>query len=257
MLEREKIRVVQLNKPDKVLSVIQKSFSEGDPFDICIIDILMPVISGFDVARQVRGLDSPMSDLPLLAFSSSTMSRSGKLKEAGFDGFQPKPIRRKRLLKIIESLIGNKESRKDKTQEERIVTQYSIVETAKHSIRILLAEDNPINQKLIHFMLTKAGYQVNIVENGKQAVETYTSEPDGFDLIFMDVQMPEMDGKDAAAAIRNKGFKNIPIIAMTAETMKGDREKCLEAGMNDYISKPIKREVVFEMVKKWCLDEID
>jgi CheY-like chemotaxis protein len=82
----------------------------------------------------------------------------------------------------------------------------------------------------------------------------FTSQPDQYDLIFMDINMPQMNGMEATRIIREKGFQNIPIIALTAESMKGDREKCLNHGMNDYIAKPIKREVVFKMVKKWCLD---
>jgi len=140
---------------------------------------------------------------------------------------------------------------------EGVITQHSLIERAKHTIRILLAEDNPINQKLARFMLTKAGYQVTTVENGKEAVEVYSSDPGKFDLILMDLQMPEMGGKEATEILRQRGFKKIPIISMTAETMTGDYEKCLEAGMNDYIAKPIKREIVFEKVKKWCLDEKD
>ncbi len=133
------------------------------------------------------------------------------------------------------------------------VTQHSLIEDAKHSVHILLAEDNAVNRKLASSMLTKAGYQLDIVENGKEVVEKYASDPERYDLIFMDIRMPEMDGREAARMIRDKGFDNVPIIAMTAESMKGDHEKCLEAGMNDYIPKPIKREVVFKMIKKWVL----
>ena len=99
---------------------------------------------------------------------------------------------------------------------------------------------------------------MEVANNGQEAVEKYTKAPEGFDLIFMDVQMPEMDGMKATKAIRaikENGFDNIPIVAMTAHAMKGDREKCLEAGMDDYITKPIKREFVFEMLEKWVFDQ--
>jgi signal transduction histidine kinase/ActR/RegA family two-component response regulator len=131
-----------------------------------------------------------------------------------------------------------------------------IVDAAKKSTRILLVEDNPINQKLATRLLSKAGYQVKVANNGIEAVDLYTAAPDQFDIIFMDVQMPEMDGKAATRAIRSRGFAQIPIIAMTAQAMKGDRESCLESGMNDYISKPIKREAVFAMVKKWAFNKM-
>ena len=103
-------------------------------------------------------------------------------------------------------------------------------EELKHSVRILLAEDNPVNQKLIKLMLGKAGYQVTVANNGLEALEKYSAAPDDFDLIFMDVQMPEMDGKEASMAIREKGYDRIPIIAMTAHAMKGDRGRMLRSG---------------------------
>jgi len=150
---------------------------------------------------------------------------------------------------------GENRTEKETAKREGMLTQHSITDAAKQSTRILLVEDNPINQKLVARLLTKAGYQVKVVNNGGEAVSIYTATPDQFDIIFMDVQMPEMDGKAATRAIRSQGFAEIPIIAMTAQAMKGDREKCLEAGMNDYISKPIKREAVFAMVKKWAFSK--
>jgi two-component system sensor histidine kinase/response regulator len=262
-LKREKMRVVPLADPHDVLPAIQDSFARGDSVDICVIDIMMPDISGYELAKQIRKLAPPISNLPLLAFSSSTMHRSLKYKESGFDGFLPKPIRRRKLIQIIEFLLTKAGERdrspdlKKENKKEGIVTQHSIAEESKHSTHILLAEDNPINQKLARFMLTKAGYQLKVAANGKEAVEIFTAEPEKFDLILMDIQMPQMNGLDATRIIREKGFNDVPIVAMTAQTMKGDREKCLEAGMDDYMAKPIRREKVFAMVKKWCLNRSD
>lgn len=139
----------------------------------------------------------------------------------------------------------------NRQKPEAIRPPHAVMEKAKRSVRILLTEDNPVNQKLAKIMLTKAGYHVEIACNGREAVEKYTRVPDAFDLIFMDIQMPEMDGMKATKAIRDNGFDKIPIVAMTAHAMKGDREKCLDAGMNDYITKPIKKEYVFQMIDKW------
>ena len=203
--------------------------------------------------RTIRDSKSLTRTLPMIALSS-LMERDARLcKEAGFDGFLSKPIHRDKLFQMVERLLGE---RKDKGKEnkglrEKIMTQYSVLEEMKHSVHILLAEDNPVNQKLARIMLTKAGYQVEVVNNGKEAVEKYTASPKNFDLIFMDVQMPQMDGLEATKAIRQGGFDTVPIVAMTAHAMKGDREMCLEAGMDDYITKPIKREVVFEVLEKW------
>ncbi|MCK4763484.1 MAG: response regulator [Candidatus Aminicenantes bacterium] len=252
ILERSEMEVLQLDNAADVLPVIRESFAAGEPIDICILDIWMPEKSGYIVARDIRDMGSPMCDIPLLAFSSSTMSRSKKFKDAGFDGFLPKPVQRQKLIRLIERLSVKKVGVEDDFIEEELVTRHTIDEEAKHSTHILLVEDNMINQKLAQFMLIKGGYRVTAVLDGEEAVDVFTAEPEKFDLIFMDVQMPRMNGLDATRVIREQGFVDIPIIAMTAQSMKGDREKCLDSGMDDYIAKPIKREAVFALVKKWA-----
>jgi len=259
LLAQAQIRVVPLltSQCEDIVSHIRSSFEQNDPFDICIIDTHLPGHPGFETAQKIRELPPPMSNIPLLAVSSLFKGYPSKCFESLFNGFLPKPIRRKKLLKMLTRLLREKVDGEPKEGQPKkeIITQHSIIEDSKHSVRILLVEDNPINQKLSQFILNKAGYQLTTAENGQEAVDLYTSYPDRFDLVFMDIQMPVMDGNTAARVIRSKGFTDIPIIAMTAGTMKGDREKCLEAGMNDYISKPIKREKVFEMVKKWYFDK--
>ncbi|MCP4147776.1 MAG: response regulator, partial [bacterium] len=248
LLELSQMNVVQLLNPTQAVPVILEHSQKGEPFDLGIIDILMPEMSGFEVAKAVRALAPPVGNMPLLGFSSSTMTSSIKYREAGFNGFLPKPIRRRKLLMVVERLLGIKEE-----GSNDIVTRHSIDEDVKHSIHILLAEDNPINRKLTEFMLTKAGYRLTMVENGEEAVRVFTVSPERFDLIFMDIQMPLLNGLEATRQIRDKGFGEVPIIAMTAQSMKGDREKCIDAGMDDYISKPVKREKVLKMIKKWCM----
>jgi signal transduction histidine kinase/CheY-like chemotaxis protein len=250
------MEVVTLARGKDVIPMLEIGNKTRSPFDLCILDIQMPDISGYEVARRIRRKGSPNPDLPLLAFTSSYSRRSKAFKSSGFDGFLPKPIPRTRLIEMLEQILGKKKDKKkdkaEKEEEKELLTRHSIVDEAKQSTRILLAEDNPINQKLANFILTKAGYQVEVVNNGKEAVDTYRIAPKDFDMIFMDVQMPEMNGIDASKRIRELGFADVPIVAMTAQAMKGDRERCLAAGMNDYMSKPIKREMVFEMVKKWA-----
>lgn len=170
---------------------------------------------------------------------------------------------------MLERLIGETEQAGSNAEplQQEIYTQYTLQEQIKHSVRILLAEDNLVNQKLAALILEKAGYQITVAGNGQEAVEKYSADPDGYDLIFMDIQMPEMDGLQATAAIRQYeaarcsqhtgkaprrvSSAGVPIIAMTAHAMPGDREKCLDSGMNDYISKPIKREAVFSIIKQY------
>ena len=249
-LESVGMEVVALTEGRDVLSTLQKALEGGKPFDLSICDIQMPGMSGYDVAGEIKKSKLEIQDLPLVALSS--LMERDKCEEAGFDGFLNKPIRREKLYQMLERLLGEK---KDEAKQPKIVTQYSVREDMKHSVRVLLAEDNPVNQKLAKLMLTKAGYQVEIANNGQEAVEKFTSSPEDFDLIFMDIQMPKMDGMEATQAIRNKGFDTIPIVAITANAMKGDRETCLEAGMDDYITKPIKRETIFGILEKWVFNK--
>ncbi len=269
--------IVALTNGVEVVPCLQKVQKTDDPFHLCIIDIKMPVMSGNDVAREIRnwetqiqkGKDSKLR-IPLIALSSLMHRDAKKCKEAGFDAFLRKPIRKENLFQMIEKVMGDGESKgaEQEVISEEIITQYTIREEMKHSVRILLAEDNPVNQKLATMMLRKAGYQVEVVNNGREAVEQIAGSPDGFDLIFMDIQMPEMDGIAATREIRNlppahrslrpggnPESRNIPIVAMTAHAMKGDMEMCLEAGMDDYISKPIKREIVLGILEKWVFNK--
>jgi CheY-like chemotaxis protein len=249
------MRIVGLTGGEEVVPTVKGAFEGGDPFDGCILDIQLPEMSGYDVARQIRNPQEHVPYTPLLAYSSCPEGDAKMCLEAGFDGFLPKPVHRRKLLDMMQRLLGVKKDDDEEKKPISIVTQHSIQEDAKHSTRILLAEDNPVNQKLAKMMLTKAGYQVEVANNGQEAVEKYTKAPEAFDLIFMDVQMPQLDGMKATRAIREKGFDSIPIVAMTAHAMKGDREKCLEAGMDDYIPKPVKRELVFEMLEKWVFSK--
>jgi CheY-like chemotaxis protein len=156
---------------------------------------------------------------------------------------------------MIKRLLGEEKNPGEDRDKKVVVTQHTLVEEAKHSISILMAEDNMLNQKLARFMLTKAGYKLEIANNGREAVEIFTTNPIAYDLIFMDINMPVMDGLEATQALRERGFHEIPIIAITADAMKEDRQRCLDFGMNDYIAKPIKREMVFSMVKKWIFQQ--
>ena len=258
-----------VSEAERVESTALSALENGNPFDLAVLDIQMPEMSGYEIAKRFRQ-NEKLKELPLLAFSSSTVDGAKKCRESGFDGFLPKPVRRQKLFNMVGQLLGEKK----KEKKEEITTQHTLREEIKHSVHILLVEDNPVNQKLASKMLTKAGYQVEVAVNGKEALGMYKSsgvrgqgsgaigKEEGYDLIFMDMQMPVMDGLEATEAIRRvesqseirdpkSKIERIPIIAMTANAMEGDREICLEAGMDDYIPKPIKREVVFGMVEKW------
>jgi two-component system, sensor histidine kinase and response regulator len=264
MLEGVGMQVKCIQDGEAVVAALQTAEQDGDPFEVGVVDILLQNMTGLDVVREVREQPGQFAGIPLLAFSSSIERNAKVCHDAGFDGFLPKPIRRKKMYQMLARLLGlsgRVAGTGSASAAKEIHTQYSIREDQKHSVRILLTEDNPVNQKLAVLLLTKAGYQVEVAGNGKEALDKYMKSPDRYDLIFMDIQMPEMDGMTCTQAIRKAeseradapSGKRIPIVAMTANAMKGDREMYLEAGMDDYVAKPIKRELVFEMVEKWIL----
>jgi two-component system, sensor histidine kinase and response regulator len=251
VLSKNGVEVITMLDGLRAVDELLGAHAIGKPYHLAILDIQMPLINGFELAEKIASLQHPVATIPLLAYTSTTEKIAARCKEAGFSAFLNKPCRRPILFRTIAKLFGKADGDDIPIEEKKLVTQYSVREELKHSVRLLLAEDNLVNQKLATMMLGKAGYTVTVVGNGKLAVDTYTKSPDDFDTILMDVQMPEMDGLEATRQIRSLGFADIPIIAMTANAMVGDREICLESGMNDYISKPIKREVIFQVLNKW------
>ncbi len=251
ILENVGMEVTTLQDGSNAMDTLIRAEQSEIPYNVAILDLQMPCITGFELAAQIRTSILTNRTIPLLAYTSSTERVAQKCKDVGFSAFLTKPARRNILLRTLSRILGAKDTAADNPEEKKLVTQYSLREELKQSIRILLAEDNPVNQKLAMVMLSKAGYKVTVVANGKLAVETFCASPKDFDTILMDIQMPEMDGYEATRQIRSQGFGEIPVIAMTANAMKGDKELCLAAGMNDYMSKPIKREIVFQVLEKW------
>jgi len=251
MLQAAQLEVTALADSETVLPTLRQAEDEQRPFALIILDIQMPDPDGYALARLIRGQSTAVASVPLLAYTSTADRNVQRCKEAGFDAFLTKPARREILFKTIEKLLRADAPSEAGPRTPTFITQYSVREEMKQSVRILLAEDNPVNQQLAVMILTKAGYEVTVVDNGRKAIAAFTSRPEDFDLILMDVQMPEMDGLAATRELRAKGFAAIPIIAMTANAMKGDREICLDAGMNDYIVKPVKREIIFKIIEQW------
>jgi len=277
--------VISINKEEDVLPTLQKALDTKNPIDVCIIDTKMPTINGYEIAKQIQNVKSSILDLPLIALSNLLERENQKDNEASFDDFLRKPVRRERLYQVLENVLhkqNKKNGRRDPEDlraRKHLNTTSSVQIEGKNLSHVLLAEDNLINQKLAKMMLTKAGYQVETADNGKKAVDKFISSSGKFDLIIMDMQMPEMDGIEATNLIREweeknmaqsskfKGkekvdlsassfellphMKRVPIVALTANAIKGDKEKCLESGMDDYITKPIDRKIFFEVIEKW------
>jgi len=239
-------------KSGKALNSLLLDATCTNNYDVCAISLQLEDVDGYQLAQSIRRQFAV--SMPLLALSTNINHDAKRCHQAGFDGYLPKPVRRKNLLEMLEHLLGKKKTEGLNTSV--MLTQHSIAENMKRSVKILLAEDNPVNQKLGVTILNKAGYQIDVAVDGRQVFDMFTSQPDNYDLIFMDLQMPEMDGLTACKKIRESGFDKVPIVAMTANATEGDRVACLDAGMNDFIPKPIKREMVFAIIKKWVLEKI-
>ena len=230
----------------EALAELEKAYSAGKPYQLLILDLEMPESDGFEVAERIRE-DPRYSDSEIFLVTSLGMKGDAqRCKEIGINGYFVKPLKESELLTGIILVVGRPQA-----QKESIITRHTI-EDARRRLKILLAEDNIINQKLAAKMLENRGHHVHIASNGQEAIEALIRER--YDLALMDIQMPEMDGLEATARIRDREKQegsHIPIVAMTAHAMKGDREKCLAAGMDDYLSKPIKATDLYDMIDRW------
>jgi signal transduction histidine kinase/DNA-binding response OmpR family regulator len=240
-LERAGVEVTTFNQSSRFLFYSDKL----EKFDFGILDLQMPDYDGIEVARKIRQTWSA-SDLPLVLFSSIHEVEDLDDKKM-FSLYLKKPVRQSKFLNNIERIFIEEEKRNIAQQNELPPTKIF-----QQDYRVLIAEDNIVNQKVAFRILERLGIEPDIADNGKIALEMHTEH--GYDLIFMDMEMPEMDGLEATQTILNtaNGKATSPIIiAMTANAMDEDRERCFAAGMSDFISKPITIEGTKNMLKKW------
>ncbi|MDO9265025.1 MAG: response regulator [Desulfosalsimonadaceae bacterium] len=243
-LESAGIRVADLRNGMEVLATLERAIITGNLFDCCIIDIRMPGMDGYEIARKIRASKKPViAKLPLIAASSSLEHEPLLFANAGYDQSIIKPVRREKLFQVLNEVLKGNKTPGSKQMMNNAADINAADADSFEQTRILVAEDSPDNRKLMKIMLENAGCVVTLAENGRKAVDTFLDMPHYFDLILMDIQMPEMDGFGALNAIREKGFK-IPIIALTAHASKEHREECIRAGMDDYLTKPIKKEAL-------------
>jgi CheY-like chemotaxis protein/HPt (histidine-containing phosphotransfer) domain-containing protein len=252
-----------------------KAFASGKPFRLILLDMQMPELDGFEVAKMIKDASSGEDVRIILLSSSGQKGDADHCKEVGISGYLLKPVKQSDLLDAIMMTMGLRSE-----EIPTVITRHNVYE-ARESLNILMAEDNLINQTFATKLLETRGHRVTLASNGVAAVAAFKSGD--FDLILMDIQMPKMDGFEATREIRKiedgsqekqtptanpsiinnlsgearraktdrqSTIERVPIIAMTAHAMTGDREKCIAAGMDDYVSKPIKPEALFSVINK-------
>ena len=242
------------NNGVQALTTMKHYAAQGTPFDLAILDLHMPGMDGFELARQIKA-DPALSHVRLALFTS--LGRRGDAKiaqEVGILAYLTKPVRQDQLIECLTLVMATSEQtavRAD-NQPPLMITRHSLSEAhAQRSPRVLVVEDNPVNQKVAARMLEKLGCRVDVAANGREAVEGLARIQ--YALVFMDCQMPEMDGFEATRLIRQqeRAWGHIPIVAMTANAMAEDRARCQAVGMDDFLSKPVQSGDLSEMLRRW------
>jgi signal transduction histidine kinase/CheY-like chemotaxis protein len=241
---------------EDALNLLRAAQSAGDPYHIAILDQQMPTMDGENLARAIKADPKLKKTALVLLTSLGTRGDAARMKEAGFSAYLTKPARASQLLNTLITVWGNQK----RALSGQFVTRHPAVERRATSpaepaqpifrARVLIVEDNAVNQMVAARLLEKLGCRVDVAANGREAVEMVGLLP--YDAIFMDCQMPEMDGFEATQEIRRREGSSVhrPIIAMTANAMQGDRERCLDAGMDDYVSKPIRKADLIEALER-------
>ncbi len=232
------------------LEMLRAAAASGKPYDLIISDLLMPEMDGFQLAENVRQDEQLSRSKIMLLTSAGRRGDSARCNELGIAAYLTKPVRRSELLEIISRLFQPHAE----SASMPLITLHTLRESpnAAAILSILVAEDNAVNQKLIARLLEKRGHVVKVVANGLEAVKALEQET--YDLVLMDLQMPELDGFEATHQIRRREKQSglhAPIIALTAHAMKGDRERCLEAGMDGYLAKPIRANELDDVLEKY------
>jgi len=236
----------------QALEELRQAVAGKDPFEISILDMQMPEMDGETLGKNIKQNPDLKNTILVMMTSMGQRGDARRFKDIGFAAYLTKPVKQSKLFDCLASIAGLREDT-DHEQPSAIVTRHSLAEDKKRRVRILLAEDDIINQKVAISTLKKLGYTADAVANGKEAVKALEIIP--YDIVLMDCQMPVMDGYEATGEIRRRESKvlnhGVPVIALTANAMKGAREKCLNAGMDDYLSKPIYPNELSDMLEKW------
>jgi two-component system, sensor histidine kinase and response regulator len=228
------------------------------PYQLILLDMRMPGMDGLEVARRIRAAHLPTEPIILMLSSDDIKSQLAPLKELGLNSYLVKPITRRELVEAIRRLLEDANRRGANPMPERRTTE-SINNNDNGMMRILVAEDSPDNRLLIQAYLRHERHQVDFAENGKVAVDRFISQP--YDLVFMDVQMPELDGLDATRMIRawerKQGIRPSLIIALTASVLDEDVKRTLAAGCSTHIGKPLTKQIILDAIRTASLRVTD
>ncbi|MGQ0665783.1 MAG: response regulator [Nitrospiraceae bacterium] len=251
---------------EQALARLRRAGEMGAPFEVAIVDMERPEPDGLEVARRIKA-DPAVAPVRLSLLTARGYRGAAQAAQAaGFDAFLMKPVRPAQLYECLRTALEGLSTRpgSEGSCPIPLITRHTVSEAqTRRCARVLVVEDNVVNQKVTAKMLERAGYRVDVVANGRLAVEAVARVP--YALVFMDCQMPEMDGFEATRAIRRReamgldpaAARRIPIIAMTANSLPGDRERCLEAGMDDYVPKPVRREDLAAALARWDAGRAD
>jgi CheY-like chemotaxis protein len=239
MLKRWEMATITAPSGEEALAQMSAALEARQPFGLVLTDMHMPNMDGFQLVEQIRLRPELATATIMMLTSAGHRGDAERCQKLGVSAYLLKPVRQSELREAVARALGAPK------QEGAIplITRYSLqdAQEPRKSLRILVVEDNLVNQRLATRLLEKRGHHVAVAGDGKQALSAL--EKERFDLVLMDMQMPEMDGFEATAEIRKREKANeqrLPIVALTAHAMKGDREKCLAAGMDGYLSKPIR-----------------
>jgi len=233
------------------LAELRRAAAAGESYPLLLVDALMPEMDGFTLVEQLRSEPGLAPPTIMMLTSTDRQTDAARCRRLGMSGYLVKPVRADALQIAILAALGNTSLNNRLSRVAQVAPASPPADTVpSRPLRILLAEDNPVNRRVALHMLSKAGHSTVAVSNGKKAVAALARER--FELVLMDIQMPEMDGLEATRAIRaeeEKSGRHVPIVAMTAHAMKGDRERCLAAGMDDYVSKPVQADALFRVIQ--------